>query len=71
MFIADKVRIAIGRYGSLVRPGTGIREQGSDEKQSFVGVTFDADHSEREGGVLKWWAAIDDPDEETSVPTVA
>ncbi|MFJ2933088.1 hypothetical protein ACIO8G_09965 [Streptomyces sp. NPDC087219] len=73
-FIADKVCIAVGWYEGLAWSGTGAWEQGSDRKQSFVGVTFDADHPEvrgrepdayaalREGEVLKLWAAIGDPD---------
>ncbi|MGW0999285.1 hypothetical protein [Streptomyces sp. NPDC002520] len=44
-FIADKVCIAVRWYDSLTWSGTGTWEQGSNKKQSFVGVTFDAAHS--------------------------
>lgn len=43
-FIADKVCIAVGWYEGLTWSGTGTWEQGSNKKQGFVGVTFDADH---------------------------
>ncbi|MFE1906007.1 hypothetical protein ACFW96_20415 [Streptomyces gardneri] len=73
-FTADKVCLAAGWYDSLAWSGTGTWSQGSNEKQSFVGVTFDADHPEvrgskpdaysalKEGKVLKLWVAVGDPD---------
>ncbi|MFD9035069.1 hypothetical protein ACFVZW_28630 [Streptomyces sp. NPDC059567] len=73
-FIADKVCIAVGWYEGLTWSGTVAWGQGSNEKQSFVGVTFDAAHPEtrerepdsyatlRQGKVLKLWAAVGDPD---------
>ncbi|MDX3434254.1 hypothetical protein PV664_35995 [Streptomyces sp. ME01-18a] len=44
-FIADKVCVAVSWYDSLTWSGTGTWEQGSNKKQSLVGVTFDAAHS--------------------------
>ncbi|MFE1880187.1 hypothetical protein [Streptomyces diastatochromogenes] len=44
-FIADKVCVAVSWYDGLTWSGTGTWEQGSNKKQSFVGVSFDADHS--------------------------
>ncbi|MFE7582331.1 hypothetical protein ACFU5Y_12340 [Streptomyces gardneri] len=73
-FVADRICLAAGWYDSLAWSGTGTWTQGSNEKQSFVGVTFDADHPEvrgsepdaysalKEGKVLKLWAAVGDPD---------
>ncbi|MFD7321068.1 hypothetical protein ACFV9D_08235 [Streptomyces sp. NPDC059875] len=73
-FIADKVCIAVGWYEGLTWSGIGTWERGSNKKQSFVGVTFDAAHPEtgerepdsyaalRQGKVLKLWAAVGDPD---------
>jgi hypothetical protein len=73
-FIADKVCIAVSWYDGLTWSGTGTWEQGSNKKQSYVGVTFDADHPEtgerepdpyaalRQGKVLKLWVAVGDPD---------
>ncbi|MEU8435005.1 hypothetical protein AB0F18_19180 [Streptomyces sp. NPDC029216] len=73
-FIADKVCVAAGWYEGLAWSGTGTWKQGSNKKQSFVRVTFDADHPEvrgrkpdaygalRRGKTLKLWAAVGDPD---------
>ncbi|MFE6840798.1 hypothetical protein ACFVFI_39015 [Streptomyces sp. NPDC057705] len=73
-FIADKVCIAYRWDEGLTGSGTGTWEQGSNKKQSFVGVTFDVAHPEtgerepdsyealRRGKVLKLWAAVGDPD---------
>lgn len=44
-FIADKVCVAVSWYEGLTWSGTGTWEQGSNKKQSIVGVSFDADHS--------------------------
>ncbi|MET8809691.1 hypothetical protein [Streptomyces sp. NPDC004546] len=43
-FIADKVCVAVRWYEGLTWSGTGTWEQGSNKKQSFVAVSFDADH---------------------------
>ncbi|MFC8256816.1 hypothetical protein ACFUNF_03930 [Streptomyces sp. NPDC057291] len=43
-FIAEKVCVAVRWYEGLAWSGTGTWEQGSNKKQSFVGMTFDADH---------------------------
>ncbi|MFJ7497985.1 hypothetical protein ACIQZB_44290 [Streptomyces sp. NPDC097727] len=43
-FIADEVCIAVRWYEGLTWSGTGTWEQGSNKKQSFVAVSFDADH---------------------------
>ncbi|MET8433342.1 hypothetical protein ABZV61_11160 [Streptomyces sp900116325] len=40
-FIADKVCVAVSWYEGLTWSGTGTWEQGSNKKQSFVGLTFD------------------------------
>ncbi|MFE7712340.1 hypothetical protein ACFU6I_42840 [Streptomyces sp. NPDC057486] len=44
MFIADKVCVAVDWYDSLTWSGTGTWDQGSNKKQSFVAVSFDAAH---------------------------
>jgi hypothetical protein len=44
-FIADKVCVAVSWYDGLTWSGTGTWEQGSNKKQSLVGLSFDADHS--------------------------
>ncbi|WP_328623086.1 hypothetical protein [Streptomyces sp. NBC_00354] len=68
------VCVAVGWYDGLAWSGTGTWEQGSNKKQSFVGMSFDADHPETgerepepyaaltQGKVLKLWAALGDPD---------
>ncbi|MFH9723007.1 hypothetical protein ACH4M4_08560 [Streptomyces sp. NPDC017254] len=73
-FLADKVCLAVAWYDSLAWSGTGTWKKGSGKKQSFVGVTFDADHPEvkgrttepyaalRQGKTLKLWAPVGDPD---------
>ncbi|MFF3327858.1 hypothetical protein ACFYWI_38070, partial [Streptomyces sp. NPDC002889] len=45
-FIADKVCVSVSWEEGLTWSGTGTWEQGSRKKQSFVGVTFDADDPE-------------------------
>lgn len=73
-FIAHKVCVAVGWEEELAWSGTGTWDQGSPEKQTFVGVTFDDAHPEvdgrrvdayaalRQGEVFKLWAAVGDPD---------
>ncbi|MGW4700035.1 hypothetical protein [Streptomyces sp. NPDC004285] len=73
-FVAHKVCVAVAWYDSLAWSGTGTWEHGSNKKQSFVDVTFDADHPEvrgrmpdaygalKQGEVMKLWAAVGDPD---------
>ncbi|MFE1550149.1 hypothetical protein [Streptomyces sp. NPDC058718] len=73
-FIADKICVGVGWYDSLAWSGTGTWEEGSNDEQSFLEVTFDADHPEvrerkpdsyaalKQGKVLKLWTAIGDPD---------
>ncbi|WP_328943174.1 hypothetical protein OG259_17950 [Streptomyces sp. NBC_00250] len=73
-FVADKICIAVGWEDDLAWSGTGTWRLGSNKEQSFLHVSFDADHPElrgtkadaysalKQGKVLKLWAAIGDPD---------
>ncbi|MFD9049690.1 hypothetical protein [Streptomyces zaomyceticus] len=42
-FVADKVCVAVDWYDGLTWSGTGTWKQGTNTKQTFVGVSFDAD----------------------------
>lgn len=44
-FFADQVCVAVRWYDSLAWSGTGTWKQGSNEKQSFLAVSFDAAHA--------------------------
>ncbi|MCX4982689.1 hypothetical protein [Streptomyces sp. NBC_00572] len=73
-FVADKICIAVAWYEELAWSGTGTWKHGSNKEQSFLDVSFDADHPEvrgresdaysalKQGKALKLWAAIGDPD---------
>ncbi|MEV6330648.1 hypothetical protein [Streptomyces sp. NPDC051909] len=75
-FVADKVCVAVGWEEDLAWSGTGTwkHESDKDKTQSFLDVSFDADHPEtdgrpvddyaalKQGKVLKLWAAVGDPD---------
>ncbi|MFG2776015.1 hypothetical protein [Streptomyces sp. NPDC048350] len=74
-FIADEICIAVDWEEGLTQSGTGTWKQSSNEKQSFVSVSFDAPHPEtgeerpdpysalrRQNNVLMLWTAVGDPD---------